>query len=257
MKTPLFKSIAALAVATVFALSSIQTTAQEPAYFVLTKYSLANDEQEGLLDRFLENAFVPAMARLGHGPVGVFDVMEDSEENAVYVATSFPTFESYESLKGQLAQDSAFMSAAEEYLFRDNKASAAFERQERRLLRAFSGMPQWKAPESGDRLFELRDYESYSEVTGELKVEMFNVAEIEIFEDVGLNAVFYGQTLIGPNQPNLVYLLVHDDMDAHAAAWDRFLKAPAWKELSQNERYKGTVSKIHRTFLRPKAYSQL
>ena len=252
-----FKTFSAALTFATLLVPAFYSFAQEPSYFVLTKYVLSTDEQEALLDGFLEKALIPAADRLGQGPVGVFDVMEDSEENAVYVAMSFPSFDAYESMKQKLAQDSEFMAAGQEYLFRDNKAAAAFDRQERRLLRAFSEMPNWKAPEQKDRIFELRDYESYSEVTGELKVEMFNVAEIEIFEDVGLNAVFYGQTLIGPNQPNLVYMLVHDDMEAHGAAWKRFLDAPAWKELSQNERYKGTVSKIHRTFLRPKPYSQL
>ena len=199
-----FKSFTAALTLAALIGSASQTLAQEPSYFVLTRYTLSSDEQETLLDGFLENALIPAAGRLGQGPVGVFDVMEDSEENAVYVAMSFPSFDAYESMPQKLAQDSDFMAAGQEYLFRGNKASAAFDRQERRLLRAFSGMPNWKAPEQKDRIFELRDYESYSEVTGELKVEMFNVAEIEIFEDVGLNAVFYGETLIGPNQPNLV-----------------------------------------------------
>lgn len=230
---------------------------ENPKLLVLTKYSISFDTQEGIIDRFLENALIPAFERLGHGPVGAFGTMEDAEERAIYTLSQHDSFEEIESLSAELVADAEFMANADEYLNRPDKANAAYDRIERRLLKGFAEMPAIKKPESGERIFELRDYESFGEMTAYLKVEMFNVAELDIFENVGLNSVFFGQTLFGPNQPNLVYMLVYPDMEEREAAWKRFLESPDWEELKQEERYKGTVSKIHQTFLKPKPYSQL
>ena len=73
------------------------------------------------------------------------------------------------------------------------------------------------------RIFELRIYESHSETAALKKIEMFNEGgEIGIFDRVGLRSVFFGQTLIGRRQPNLVYMTVHQDMVAREKTWEDF-----------------------------------
>ena len=48
---------------------------------------------------------------------------------------------------------------------------------------------------------------------------MFNEGEIGIFQRLGMSPVFFGQTIIGRNQPNLVYMLAFDDMAHRERAW--------------------------------------
>ena len=86
------------------------------------------------------------------------------------------------------------------------------------LLVAFKGMPHVETPiKSPDRIFQLRIYESPSEMTGQKKIEMFNDAgEIAIFRRVGLHPVFFGETVVGSKMPNLTYMLSFESADADA-----------------------------------------
>ena len=110
---------------------------------------------------------------------------------------------------------------------------------------------------SAERIFELRTYDSYSESKHQLKVEMFNKHELEVFNDVGFASVFYGQTLCGDNIPSLTYMLSFKDMEEKAALWKKFMTSPGWDKLKRVERYRDTVSGIESLLLKPTGYSQL
>ena len=90
---------------------------------------------------------------------------------------------------------------------------------------AFAGMPRIKLPVCSvqrPRLFEMRTYESHSELKALKKVEMFNAGEIESMRHVGLAPVFYGQALIGPGLPHLTYMLSAESEEAHKKHWTAF-----------------------------------
>ena len=57
--------------------------------------------------------------------------------------------------------------------------------------------------------------------------------------------------------PNLTYLTMYPSEESRLQAWKSFREHPAWKVLSKVEKYKGTVSKIHKYVLVPKAYSEM
>lgn len=120
-------------------------------------------------------------------------------------------------------------------------------------------MPQIMIPEKKPRLFELRRYESHSEMAGKKKIEMFNKSEINIFKRVGLTPVFFGETIIGEMRPNLTYMITFDDMDEHDRNWKVFGSDPDWKKISSMPEYKDSniVSRITRTFLIPTDFSQV
>jgi hypothetical protein len=61
---------------------------------------------------------------------------------------------------------------------------------------------------------------------------MFNEAEAKIFERLGMRPVFFGETIIGPRQPNLKYMLSYDDLAARDRLWQQFVSDPEWKKLS-------------------------
>jgi hypothetical protein len=52
-------------------------------------------------------------------------------------------------------------------------------------------------------------------------------------------------------------MVVFDDKAAADESWNNFRAHPDWKTLSAVEKYKGTVSKIHSTWLSPRPYSGL
>ena len=108
------------------------------------------------------------------------------------------------------------------------------------------------------RVFELRTYESHSEAAAAKKIEMFNEGgEIALFDSLGLRSVFFGQTLIGRRQPNLVYMTVHQDMAAREKVWEHFRNSEGWKKLSTEPAFLNTVSATTIVFLRPAPYSQV
>ena len=223
---------------------------------VWRKWIIKTPEQRATVDRFLKNAAIPALNRLGSKPIGVFNDRDNKDDLSVYSLAPFASIEDYEGAAQALAGDSEFIENGYEYL-NAPKSSPAYQRVEVSLFKAFAGFPKVQTPLTGERIFELRTYESFSELKGLLKVEMFNEAELDIFEKVRLQGVFYGQAMAGSNLPNLTYMLAYKNMDERKAAWDRFLSHPDWEVLKGNERYKDTVSKIVAKYLVPAAYSQV
>ncbi len=220
------------------------------------KFVIETSEQRKIVDRFLKTAAIPALNRLGSTPVGAFYDKDNPSDLSIYLLTPFASLAAFVSAPEALGSDDSFMANAAEYLNTEKKAPG-YQRIESTLMSAFTGFPQVKAPLSGDRIFELRIYESHNELKGHLKVEMFNEAELDIFDKVGLQGVFYGQALAGSNLPNLTYMIAYKNMDERKAAWGRFSKHPDWQVLKKNERYKDTVSNIVAKYLVPASYSQI
>ncbi len=227
-------------------------------YYELRLFIVDTDSQRKEVDTFLKEAAVPALNRLGIKPVGVF--YPEKGISPVYVLLRHKTIESFVTYMSQLAADDEFISKAESFI--DAPASApAFKRMETSLMLAFEGMPKLEVPVSGaSRVFQLRTYESPSAKTNLKKIEMFNEAgEIKLFREVGLNPVFFGQTLAGTKLPNLTYMLAFKDKDEQKAAWGRFGSHPDWKRLSGMAEYsdKAILSGITNLQLVPADYSQV
>ena len=61
----------------------------------------------------------------------------------------------------------------------------------------------------------LRIHESHNKDKARRKVAMFNDGEINIMREVKLAPVFYGETLISNDVPNLTYMLSGADLETH------------------------------------------
>ena len=84
-----------------------------------------------------------------------------------------------------------------------------------------------------------------------------NSGEVSIFLESGVTPVFMGQAIAGDKMPNLTYMTVYKDQAAKDEAWAKFRQHPDWKVMSKLEKYKGTVSTIHKMILLPVEGSQL
>ncbi len=264
MKRRAFLKTSALAGAAAAAMrpgsqAAAQQTQRE--FYELRTYEMQTGNRKNVLNDYLSNAAVPAWNRLGIKPVGVFNVMSGSNALMLYVLIPYPNLEAFLAAPGKMAADTGYQKAAADYLGAtiDNPA---YTRYESSLLWAFKNVPHVRIPaetaEKKPRIFELRIYESHSETAALKKIEMFNDGgEIGIFERVGLRPVFFGQTLIGRRQPNLVYMTVHQDMAARDRVWADFGNSAEWKKLSTEPAFANTVSATTVIFLRPAAYSQI
>jgi hypothetical protein len=238
-------------------------------YYELRVYHLKTGAGHSLLDSYLEKAAIPAWNRLGAKNVGVFVQQERSgaaaqtevrDPDAVWVLIPCPSLSAFTEATNQLAADAELQKAGAEYL-QTPKAHPAFERIDSWLMLAFAGMPRVElaaySREKKARMFELRTYESHSEVKALKKVEMFNSGEIETMRQVGLAPVFYGQALIGKNLPHLTYMVSAENQEEHTKHWGDFGKHPVWNKLKNDPQYADTVSKINNWFLVPTSYSQI
>jgi hypothetical protein len=197
---------------------------------------------------------------MGIQSVGVFTELADSPTNHVYVLVPCDSLEAFAAIPARLAADAAYQTAAADYLARV-KTNAAFERIESSLNIAFDDMKKLAVPPSAAEkkpwIFELRTYQSPSEGKGINKVQMFNSGEVGLMKDVGLSPVFFSQTLVGSQMPNLVYMLSGENMDEHKKHWDGFRNSPIWKKLSTAPEYKDNVSKVSNVFLKRTPASQI
>ena len=235
-----------------------QETEQE--YYEFRTYEIFDFEKQEQVQDYLENALVPALNRMGLDRIGVFSRIDDENDHSVYMLIPFAEADLFASLNQMLADDAKYQTAAQPHFARELK-DPAFARIKSRFMKAFAGMPVIELPagtaENQPRIFELRLYESHTEHHAALKVDMFNSGETQVMKDVEMAPVFYGETLIGPRVPNLIYMLSAPDRAAHDKHWKAFLAHPEWKRMKELEKYKDTVSKIDIWFLRPLPFSQI
>lgn len=240
-------------------IASMKKKNDQQEYYELRIYTLKNNAQQQLTENYFEQAFIPALNRMGISNIGVFTEQLPQEFTKLFVLIPFSAVEDYLNIESKLATDNDYLKAADAYLNAPATAPA-YQRIESSLLKAFKGMPALQVPEKKDRIFELRRYESPSEVTGKKKIEMFNDAgEITIFKRTGLTPVFFGETIIGEARPNLTYMITFDNMEAHDRNWKTFISDPEWKKVSGMPEYANDkiLSNIRRTFLVPAKYSQV
>jgi hypothetical protein len=231
---------------------------------------LKADANPALLDSYLEKALLPALGRAGITNTGVFTELEINKESntsspkansPVWVLIPHVSLESFVRVSATLNADPAVQAAGADYL-QAPKATPAFERIDSWLLLAFGGLPKLQLPAfSRDRVptrvFEMRDYESHSELKALSKIAMFNEGEIEVMKDLGMNPVFFGQALAGPDLPHLRYMTSGPDLATHLANWKKFGTDPRWQKLRGDPRFADNTSKNTSRFLAPKPYSQI
>lgn len=282
MKTPrrtfLKTSLAATASATLGTTLPAAKTPTEKGreYYELRCYRLSQgtrlktDTDPALLDRYLEQAMLPALERWGIGNVGVFTELDVDKQavtskprpgSPVWVLIPHATLDSFVRVAATLNTDPTVQKAGARYL-EAPKATPAFERIDSWLLLAFKSLPRLELPSfsrsrAPTRVFELRDYESHSELKALNKMAMFDDGETDLMRDLNMSPVFFGQALAGPDLPHLRYLTGAADLASHLAHWKAFGSDPRWDKLKRLPQYADNTSRITSRFVAPKPYSQI
>jgi len=248
--------------AVILLLQANSAVAKAPQYIYQLKiYHLKNKAQADVVDEYLQNAYIPAMHRAGVASIGVFKQLPpvaDTTEQLVYVFTPFKKFDDYINLQSKLDKDQQYQEAGKTYLTAEYK-TPPFTRIESILLQAFKTRPEYFVPKlkgpKNERVYELRSYEGATENLSLNKIGMFNDHEVQIFDDLNFNAVFYGQVIAGKTMPNLMYLTTYENKADRDKHWADF-GAPYGK-VSGLPQYKNNVSKNVTLFIRPTDYSDL
>jgi len=250
--------------ASAFAIGSAAAAESPTAeYYDLRRYQLVSGPGTKLTDQFFSGALIPALNRLGIGPVGAFSIYFGPDTPAYYLLLPSTKLEALVTADLALAKDREFMKAAAPFWDAD-AGSPPYSRIESTLLRAFEGYPKLTVPaavaKKEKRIYHLRTYVSPTNMDHVRKVEMFHHGEFEFFARSGAGNVFFADALIGPRLPSLTYMLCFPDMAALEAGWAKFGADPDWKKLSADPRFKldpPTVSNISSLVLRPLGYSQV
>ena len=223
-------------------------------FFHLTYYYMRSGPQVDRTTQYLSGVFAPAAKRAGMGSVGLFSPVIAERTPFLLSLICYPSLASMETLQSKLTEDKEFSQGWAVY---SGSAEPAYVRKESILLRAFDKIPALEAPpttpERAPRIFELRTYESISEVASRRKIKMFEDGEAAIFRRLGMLPVFFGRGLLGSNLPSLTYMLAYDDLAARERLWRNFGADPEWQKLRAQPGLSDAeiVSNISTALLRP------
>lgn len=218
----------------------------------------SQENQPARLNDYLSAGLAPALQRAGAKLAGAFSTVIGPD--GPYFLT-ISEFASLAAMQDALRLVSADGDHHKELQKLSLGGGLPFVRVESSLLRSFDGMPAALLPDTAEkrppRIFELRTYESQTFVTLNTKIGMFNTGEMGIFQRLGMRPVFFGETIIGPRQPNLMYMLSYDDLAARDKLWHDFAADPEWRKLSAKPEWKDSeiVANISNVILRPLTFS--
>nr|WP_314897984.1 NIPSNAP family protein [uncultured Flavobacterium sp.] len=258
----LFLMVIALAITSFKTITSdFKIVAPSREFYQLKTYIFKTKKQEQITDKYLKEAYLPGLKKLGIKNIGVFKPKPNATDTLkkIIVLIPFSSMSQFLGLEEKLAKDRTYLAAGADYLNATYK-QAPYARIESVLLKAFADHPIMTTPAlnspRANRVYELRSYESATEAIYRNKIDMFNAGgEIKLFDRLAFNPVFYGEVISGAKMPNLMYMTTFADQASRDAHWKSFGEAPEWKEMSGMEKYKNNVSHIDITFMYPTDYS--
>ena len=191
-----------------------ETASSEPReYYQIRGYILQRGPQMALTESYVADALIPALTRMGMGPVGAFTLDIGPDMPTYYLVIPASRLEALVNLDLQLTRELEFMKSAAPFWNATSKVPA-FERVEVSLSRAFPGWPKLTPPASPGAkppgIFQLRTYESPSYADHIRKVEMFHRGAFQVFEDIGFHPVLFGDVLFSYSVSDLYAGLLRD-----------------------------------------------
>jgi hypothetical protein len=236
------------------------SAAAKTTFIELRYFRLRNGAMVQKTNDFLGKYVLPTAKRAGVGTMGFFGSLIAEHGPFALMVTGYPSLNAFAEVAEKFAADKEFMKGFEEY---NSLSELSYVRIESSMLRAFAGWPEITVPPSASgrapRIFELRTYESNNLKAGMRKAKMFDDGESAIFQRLGMNPVFFGQTIIGAHMPNLAYMLAYDSLAHREELWKKFGADPEWQKMRSNPDLADAliVSNISNAMLRPLPFSPI
>lgn len=232
-------------------------------HYLIQIYHCSSQQQIDCIDQYLKVTYLPYLHSIGIPKVGVFTpiVNDTSKDKRLFVWIPLRSLETFEMLDQNIEKiDPMGFDKIIQLALADS--SAPYTRIETIFSKAFKEQPQFvkttslAKKENDERIFEFRSYESMTENMHLRKIHMFNEGkEIELFDRLQFNALFYAKVLAGANMPNLIYMTSFKNMSDREAHWKAFSADPYWKKISTDPIYLKTVSKADIILMKAKAYA--
>ena len=226
--------------------------------FVLEHYYLKNGTQGGRMHDYCKAA-IPALGKVHTGPKIFLEALVAPHMHQIAVLLGFESLDELWSVQSKIHGDAELTKAFETW---ENHPEQPYEHFSTALLEATDYCPEVKAdptPRQTPRIFELRTY--HSPTYRQLKAlhERFAGPEIKIFHRTGVHPILYTSTLIGPNMPNLTYVIPFENLAEREKAWAAFSADPEWvKVRAESIEKHGQISSVSQISLyRATAYSPI
>ncbi|MFB3828108.1 MAG: NIPSNAP family protein [Bryobacteraceae bacterium] len=228
------------------------------AIIELRYYRLRNGSQVQRTSEFLSKSFAPAARKAGAGPIGFFSSVIAEQGPFALALVAYPSLAAVGEVADRMMADKQYRQGWEQY---HGGAELGFIRMENMLLKAFDVQPQVVPPPAGGKghIFELRTYESNNAKAAAAKIKMFNEGEAGIFKRLGFAPVFFGETLVGRNLPNLMYMTTLESLADREKKWASFSADPEWQKMRAIPEYSDSliVSNTSISLLRPLPFSEI
>lgn len=228
-------------------------------FYLLETYHLKHGTQLGRLHDYLSQWALPAFEKLHNGPKIVLEALVAAHMPQVAVIFGFRSLAEMWDVRAKLNRDEELRKAFEAW---QAGPEPPFELQNNVLLEATGYSPEIAAldpPPSTPRIFELRVYHSPTWRQLQALHERFEGPEIKIFHRVGVRPLLYSSTVIGPNMPNLTYLIPFDDLAAREKAWNAFGADEEWIKVRKEsiDKHGQIANVIQLALYRATAYSPI
>ncbi len=233
-----------------------QTPVQEASkeIYEVRLYTIESAEKAASFDAFAQSQLVPAYSRMGI-KTGAWREYEKDSVYTRYLVLIYNNIDQFQQSKTDLWADSVFVQESAAW-FKKNLDDPAYKRCETYLCEAFDGQPFAATPESPRGFYEMRIYNSPDEEALERKVRMFNSGEMDIFAAAGVNCLFFGQAMAGPETPVLIYMTWYNNIDEREVNWEKFRTSDAWTQMKADPQYDRATSTTRNVYLSPLPYSQ-
>jgi hypothetical protein len=231
-------------------------------FFEITTWRLHNSDenQTKRVSDYLESGLFPALTRAGAKPIGAFSNLIGPDGPSLFSMVQYPSLGAMQDVLTKLAADGAYEKDSQTL---GAGAGMPFVTMESSLFQSLTILPEAVIPTDAStrpaRIFELRTYQSQSMAARQKKAAMFNSGEIGVFQRLGMRPVFIGESVIGPRQPNITYMLSFDNLDGREKHWQAFGSDPEWKKLSSPPELKDAqiVANISNIILHPLPFSPI
>jgi hypothetical protein len=235
-----------------------EKSAASASYIEMATFRLHFGAQSDRLLGWLEKRAVPILRKHLPGPMGIFTVEVGPHVPAVVFISSYPSLSAFESVDAKLFTDPEMSAAVSEL----EAEGPPFFRQDFSLLRVLPFSPLLKATapeEPAHKIYELRVYEASTYRQLDFMHQRFHPAEIDVFKSCGILPNFYADTFIGPNLPNMVYMVPFESEAHREKAWAAFRAHPDWKKIAEEwMRKSGELARnISSSILVPTSYSMI
>ncbi len=198
--------------------------------FMLEHYYLKNGSQAGRMHEYCKAA-IPPLNKAHSGPKLFLEALIAPHMPQIAVILGFESLDELASVRDKAHADGELTKAFEAW---ENHPEQPYEHFSTILLEATDYCPEVKpdqTPRQTPRIFELRTY--HAPTYRQLKAlhERFAGPEIRIFHRSGVHPILYSSTWIGPNMPNLTYVIPFDGLAEREKAWAAFGADPEWVKV--------------------------